>query len=199
MIERIQNNGMYVSSFSCLLACIAFSHRENMELEEFKFYIIMVYFFLLGIDALILRLMKIIHINRVEITISCLIAMLLSIHLFITPLSMHWFIWPFFAQMIYRLRNHIYMESVNVQELTFDIKVAIDRLDNHVIIKGSNKKYKVSVKTNKKDNIYLEKDCIIYRNSKLKISSLKNIQDNFQKNILDFNDEELKLAEMYTT
>lgn len=199
MIERITNNGMYITFFSCILSCIAFSHSINNELEEFKFYIIMAYILLLSIDGLYLKLMKIVHINKVEMMISGLITVLLGIHLFITPLSMHFFIWPFFAQLAYRIKNHIHMENVNVHSLALELKVAIDIQDNAVIIKGSNQKYEVSVKTYKKDNIYLEKDCIVYRNSKLKIAYLTNIQDSFQKNILDFTDEELKLAEMYTT
>lgn len=206
MIKRINSNGMYITFFSFILTYLVLTHvngdllvADGDDWMNFKFSVVMLYLLILCMDGINLNLYKLTHINKFEISITMAIIFLFSIHIFIKPLSPYIVGTLFIAQVVYRIRNHSKMEEIGVHGTSFDIKHALNIKENSVIIRSSNKKYHVSIKTKKSNEISFDKIYLFYKNKKIKISMLEQIQIDFEKNILDFSDEELTLAEIYST
>lgn len=204
MIKRITSNGMYMIFVSFLLTFIAFKYDTNPvpvggeAKDNLMFTLVLSYVFIWFADMLMLSHFRLTHISKFEITITLIIATLFMIQMYVTNLSFHWFIWLYLAQFSYRIINHFQMEAKKLQGSSYDVRNDLNIKDNFVVVKGSIKKYKISIRTNTKDDIFFDEHNVTYRNKKLKINMLKQIQADFKKDIVDFTDDELILAEMYS-
>ena len=205
MIKRIKYNGMYVTfiSFLFTVALSTYQHYFRTDVkcyfEVLTFIVMLFYALTIFMDMVVVDTYKLVHNSSVELIISIVIVTLCVVSFFFSDVLIYFIVPLFFTQLVYRMRNRARLENLNIEIKTADIKNDLKIKNSFSVVKFTIKNLEIKVINKiKGDVISIDGEYIKYKNKKIKINMLKQIQIDLQRDILECNDSELLLAEMYS-
>lgn len=205
MIKRMKYNGMYVTfiSFFFTVALSTYQHYFRTDVkyyfEVLTFIVMLFYALTIFMDMVVVDTYKLVHNSSVELIISIVIVTLCVVSFFFSDVLIYFIVPLFFTQLVYRMRNRARLENLNIEIKTADIKNDLKIKNSFSVVKFTIKNLEIKVINKiKGDVISIDGEYIKYKNKKIKINMLKQIQIDLQRDILECNDSELLLAEMYS-
>lgn len=199
MIKRIKSNGIYWLVVSFLLATIACGIQTiKSNLTIHLYYLITLLLLLICVvimvrtDYIMLKKRKIIYISRIQILLTLPLFLILFFNVNIIEIT----IIISFIHCIYRSFHYRIIEKLKI-DLKYKGIIKLLNLTNEFIeIKGTFKNYVICVRD--KDIYFNDDFSLFFKNKKVRFAIIKELEIEFNKPFLSFNDDELQVAEMYS-
>jgi len=199
MIKRIKSNGIYWLIASFLLAIIACGIQTITSDETVHpYYAISLLLLLVCIvvrvflDYKILKKRKLIYNSRIQILLTLPVFLILFFNVNVIEIT----IIISFIHCIYRSFNYRIIENLEIELKYKDIIKLLNLTDDIIAVKGEFKNYIAYVRD--KDIYFYGNNSLFFKNKKVRFSVIKELQIEFSKPFILFNDDELKVAEMYS-
>lgn len=199
MIKRIKSNGIYWLIASFLLAIIACGIQTiTSDATVHPYYAISLLLLLVCIvvrvflDYKILKKRKLIYNSRIQILLTLPVFLILFFNVNVIEIT----IIISFIHCIYRSFNYRIIENLEIELKYKDIIKLLNLTDDIIAVKGEFKNYIAYVRD--KDIYFYGNNSLFFKNKKVRFSVIKELQIEFSKPFILFNDDELKVAEMYS-
>jgi hypothetical protein len=202
MIKNIMSNGIYWASLSIVFTTIECSKQtqllgQNETADNLLFLAFLIYFILiLGMSGLTYLLKKFVFVSNVEICCTLLVVGLVIANKYISQIPIYYFIGLTIFHFVYRLKNYMHIEEMKLETKYDDIKEILNLKDDCITVKGSKNKFITSIRGKE---ISFDGDySLLFKNKRIKFDIIKQLQMDFNKPFMSFDDNELKIAEMYS-
>lgn len=201
-MHKIKNNGAYLLFLSLSMVSFFFYFVHQTKEGEVLFYTIIMFCLLnlLG-EYINFNTHHVIYVSFVEKLFFITLTILVLYTSFFQSLSVYWMLSILFFQVICRIVYSLKIEGFVVKgktKHTYDvIRNLLNINDEHMNIAIPFIFKKNIVTSFNRLNLILLDDSFVYKNKKIKFTVIQQVQNDIGKQILDFSDDELQLAEMY--
>lgn len=201
MIKNIMSNGIYWASLSIVFTTIECSKQtqlfgKNETADNLLYLAFLIYFMILGMAGLIFILKKFVFVSNIEISCALLVVGLVIANTYISQIPIYYFIGVTMFHFVYRLKNYMHIEELKLETKYDDIREILNLKDDCITVKGSKNKYITSVRGKE---ISFDSDySLLFKNKRIKFDIIKQLQVDFNKPFMSFDNNELKIAEMYS-
>jgi hypothetical protein len=169
---------------------------KNETADNLLYLAFLIYFMILGMAGLIFILKKFVFVSNIEISCALLVVGLVIANTYISQIPIYYFIGVTMFHFVYRLKNYMHIEELKLETKYDDIREILNLKDDCITVKGSKNKYITSVRGKE---ISFDSDySLLFKNKRIKFDIIKQLQVDFNKPFMSFDNNELKIAEMYS-
>ena len=199
MIKRITSNGTYWVIASFLLTTTAFlTQTIKADSEPSPYYALSLLLLLVCtlttviLDAAMLKVRKLMYISSIQILLTFALFLLLFFDINIIPISMS----ISFLHCLYRIFNYRIIDNLQLELKYEDILKLLNLTNEFIAVKGNFKNYITYIRG--KDISFDGEYSLFFRNKKVRFDVIRQLQIEFSKPFISFDDDELRVAEMYS-
>jgi hypothetical protein len=201
MIKRITSNGTYLTMLSFILTTITYLTQsltigKNPDGELLMLLLVVAFVMILVLDYLVLKKRKFIHISKIEIIIFSALLITLFVNTCIEQIPTSLILYISLIHYGYRIINYKKIEDLNLQLKYEDIRKVLSLENECIAVKGDLKNYITYIRG--KEISFDTEHSLMYKKKRIHFDIIKQLQIDFNKTFINFDDDELKVAEMYS-
>lgn len=199
MIKNIMSNGIYWVITSFLLTTIAYFIQTFKSDEDFSPYyalsLLLLFVCLLTtivLDSVMLTTRKLIYNSKIQmlLPLTLFLVILTGINIFEISVLIS------FVHCIYRMSIYRNIETLSLELKYNDIIKILNLTNEFIAVKGEFKNYTTYIRG--KDISFEGDSSLFFKNKRVKFEVVRYLQVEFSKPFISFDDNELKVAEMYS-
>lgn len=201
MIKNIMSNGTYLTILSFILTTITYFTQAVKTVDKPDGQVLMLFltgFFLLvlTLDIIVLKRRKFIYITKREIIIATILLTAVIINIIFIPISIYLLIIISWSHYTYRVLNYMKIEDLQLESKYEDIRKVLKLTKEYIAVKGELDNYTTYISGT--EISFDTGNSLLYKNRRIKFDIIKQMQIDFNKAFINFDDDELKVAEMYS-
>jgi hypothetical protein len=158
--------------------------------------LVVAFVMILVLDYLVLKKRKFIHISKIEIVIFLALLITLFVNTCIKQIPTSLILYISLIHYGYRIINYKKIEDLNLQLKYEDIRKVLSLENECIAVRGDIKNYTTYIRG--KAISFDTEHSLMYKNKRIKFDIIKQLQIDFNKTFINFDDDELKVAEMYS-
>lgn len=158
--------------------------------------LIVAFVMILVLDYLVLKKRKFIHISKIEIVIFLALLITLFIDKCIIQVPMTFILYLSLTHYGYRIINYKKIEDLKLQLKYEDIRKVLSLENECIAVKGDIKNYTTYIRG--KEISFDTEYSLLFKKKRIHFDIVRQLQIDFNKAFLSFDDDELKVAEMYS-
>lgn len=201
MIKRITSNGTYLTMLSFILTTITYLTQsltigKNPDGELLMLLLVVAFVMILVLDYLVLKKRKFIHISKIEIIIFSALLITLFVNTCIEQIPTSLILYISLIHYGYRIINYKKIEDLNLQLKYEDIRKVLSLENECIAVKGDIKNYTTYIRG--QEISFDTEYSLLFKKKRIHFDIIKQLQIDFNKAFITFDDDELKVAEMYS-
>jgi len=201
MINNIMSNGTYLTILSFILTTITYftqAVKTDTKPDGQVLMLFLAAFFLLilTLDIIVLKRRKFIYITKQEIIIATILLTAVILNIIFIPISIYLLIIISWSHYTYRILNYMKIEDLQLESKYEDIRKVLNLTKEYIAVKGELDNYTTYISGT--EISFDTGNSLLYKNRRIKFYIIKQMQIDFNKAFINFDDDELKVAEMYS-
>lgn len=195
------SNGTYLTILSFILTTITYftqAVKTDTKPDGQVLMLFLAAFFLLilTLDIIVLKRRKFIYITKQEIIIATILLTAVILNIIFIPISIYLLIIISWSHYTYRILNYMKIEDLQLESKYEDIRKVLNLTKEYIAVKGELDNYTTYISGT--EISFDTGNSLLYKNRRIKFYIIKQMQIDFNKAFINFDDDELKVAEMYS-
>lgn len=195
------SNGTYLTILSFILTTITYftqAVKTDTKPDGQVLMLFLAAFFLLilTLDIIVLKRRKFIYITKQEIIIATILLTAVILNIIFIPISIYLLIIISWSHYTYRILNYMKIEDLQLESKYEDIRKVLNLTKEYIAVKGKLDNYTTYISGT--EISFDTGNSLLYKNRRIKFYIIKQMQIDFNKAFINFDDDELKVAEMYS-